>query len=185
MTTNPLQKLVITKEAHPKLYHFLNHHPEIFEVFHNIEKDRSLDTGVLLARGDSKDIVKVYIDHLHVPLLLEHQAIGANSARRCGYEPLVSGLEFLGYDSVRTAQVVADRAQAVSRIAKPSDNRENSLYCYYHGSDVSMKVSGKLLDKIRALIVDFASNPGEADANEVGMSFDFIVSARISKDEKK
>jgi hypothetical protein len=176
-----LPKLVITAESHPKLYRFLRHHPEILVVFHNVEKDRPLDQGVILASGDSKEIVKVYIDHLHVPLLLEHKVIGRNAERDCGYEPLVSGLEYLGYDSLYGAQVAADRAMALSKVAKPSDNRDNSLYCYYHGSGESFPASQALLNKIRALVLDHVQNPGEAKGPETEMSFDLVVSARVSQ----
>ena len=181
----PLPKLVITNESQPKLYRFARHHPEILQVFQNIERDRALDYGVLLASGDAKDIVKVYIDHLHVPLLLEHKVIGPNPKRRCGYEPLVSGLQYMGYEPVYSAQVAADRALAVSKVAKPTDSKDNSLYCYYHGCTESVRASRKLLNGIRALIVEHASNPGEADPDEEGMNFDLIVSARISNYESK
>ncbi len=176
-----LPKLVITAESHPKLYRFLRHHPEILQVFHNVEKDRPLDHGVILASGDSREIVKVYIDHLHVPLLLEHKVIGKDATRRCGYEPLVAGLEYLGYDSVYGAQVAADRATAISKVAKPTDNRNNSLYCHYHGSGESIKASQTLLNKIRALVLEHVQNPGEAESADEGMSFDLVVSARISQ----
>lgn len=176
-----LPKLVITADSHPKLYRFLRHHPEILHVFHNVEKDRPLDQGVLLASGDSKEIVKVYIDHLHVPLLLEHNVIGKDPARRCGYAPLVAGLEYLGYNPVFGAQVAADRAMAVSKVAKPADDRQNSLYCYYHGSGESIQASQTLLNKIRALVLEHAQNPGEAEPSEEGMSIDVIISARISQ----
>ena len=176
-----LPKLVITTESHPKLYRFLRHHPEILVVFHNVEKDRPLDTGVILASGDSKEIVKVYIDHLHVPLLLEHKVIGRNATCACGFEPLVAGLEYLGYDSLYGAQVAADRAMALSKIAKPSDNRENSLYCYYHGSGEGFQASQTLLNKIRALVLEHAQNPGEGVGAEANTSFDLVVSARVSQ----
>lgn len=179
----PYSKLVVMRESHPKLYYFLRHHPEIFEIFHNIEKDRPLDRGVLLASGDSKDIVKVYIENLHIPLLLETEAIRENPNCLCGYEPLVSGLEYMGYDSVNMAQVAADRAVALSKVAKPADNRQNSLYCYYHGVGESVSASKSLLERIRAVVLEHASNPGEAEAGEDGTNFDLIISARISKYE--
>ena len=175
-----LPKLVITNESHPKLYRFLRHHPEILSVFHNVEIDRPLEQGVILASGDSREIVKVYIDHLHVPLLLEHKVIARNSNRKCGFEPLVAGLEYLGYDSLYGAQLAADRAMAVSKIAKPTDNKDNSLYCYYHGSGESVRASHSLLNKIRALVLEHVQSPGEAESAEEGHSFDLVVSARIS-----
>jgi hypothetical protein len=176
-----LPKLVITSESHPKLYRFLRHHPEILVVFHNVEKDRPLDQGVILASGDSKEIVKVYIDHLHLPLLIEHKVIGKNVSRACGYEPLVAGLEYLGYDSLYGAQVAADRAMALSKVAKPTDTKENSLYCYYHGSGESILASQTLLNQIRAVVLQHAQNPGEAKGTDEGMSFDLVVTARVSQ----
>ena len=181
----PLPKLVITNEAQPKLYRFARHHPEILQVFQNVEKDMPLDYGVLLASGDAKDIVKVYIDFLHIPLLLEHKAIGPNPKRRCGYEPLVFGLQYMGYEPVYSAQVAADRAVAISKVAKPTDTRDNSLYCYLHGCGESVKASKKLMSGIRALIVEHALNPGEAEPGEEGTSFNIVVSARISNYESK
>ncbi len=176
-------KLVVTREQHPKLYHFLRHHPEIFEVFHNIEKDRPLDMGVILSSGDSKDIVKVYIESLHLPLLMECNAIRENENRQCGFETLVSGMEYLAYDSVNMATVAADRAAALSKVVKPTDNRQNALFCYYHGLEESVPASKSLLDRMRGLILEHASNPGKAEPGDEGMSFDMIISARISKYE--
>jgi len=176
-----LPKLVVTSESHPKLYRFLRHHPEILGVFHNVEIDRPLEQGVILASGDSREIVKVYIDHLHVPLLLEHKVIARNANCRCGFEPLVAGLEYLGYDSLYGAQLAADRAMAVSKVAKATDNKDNSLYCYYHGSGESVRASRTLLNKMRALVLEHVQNPGETESTEDSHSFDLVVSARLSK----
>ena len=179
--TNNLNNLVVTLEEFPKLYRFLHHHPEILVVFHNIAKDHPLDEGVILASGDSKDIVRVYIDQLHVPLMLEHNLIGKNPARKCGYEPFIAGLEYRGYDSVYSSQVAADRAVAISRSAKPTDNKENSIYCHYHGAGESIRVSQALLSKLRNVILDFASNPGELEPEATSMTFDLVISARLNK----
>ena len=175
-----LPNLTVTADSHPKLYKFLRHHPEILVVFHNIAKDVPLDQGVMLASGDSKDIVKVYIEHLHIPLLLQHGAVGKCSERKCGYEPLVNGLEYKGYDSVYSAQVAADRAQAISRNARATDNKDNSIYCYYHGAGESIVASKKLLDRIREVILEFASSPGELEEDHESMTFDLVVSARLN-----
>jgi hypothetical protein len=163
------------------LYRFLRHHPEILVVFHNVEKDHALEEGVILASGDSKDIVKVYIDHLHIPLLLEHNIIGRSSSRRCGFEPLVSGLEYKGYDSVYSAQVAADRATAISRTARATDDKNNSLYCYYHGAGESIKASQGLLTRLRQVVLEYASSPGELESEETSMTFDLVISARLGK----
>lgn len=176
-------KLVVTREQHPKLYHFLRHHPEIFAVFHNIEKDRPLDMGVVLSNADSKDIAKVYIESLHLPLLMECDAIRENENRACGFETLVSGMEYLAYDSVNMALVAADRAAALSKVVKPTDNRQNALFCFYHGLDESVPVSKTLIARIRELVLEHSSNPGKAEPGDEGVSFDLIISARISKND--
>ena len=174
-----LKKLIVTKDAQPKLYHFLRHHPEIFEVFHNIEIDRRLYFGVNLASGQSEEIVKVYVESLHIPLLLECGAIEENSQAKCGYRPLVSGFEYRRYDSPSMAQVAADRAAALSHEAKETDNSANSLFCFYHGVGESVKISQELLANIRELILLHASNPGVDDSISRQVSFDLVVSARI------
>ncbi len=179
--------LAVSREANPKLYFFLRHHPEILQVFHNIDQDESLTSGVRLAQSDSSEIMAVYVENLHIPLLLESKAIKKNPSRKCGYEALVSGLHFRDYDSTLTAKVAADRAAALARQAKPKDNVENSLYCYYHGSGEKLQVSSELLAGIRKMILDYAGdktkNEDEATAsgNRESNRFDLVISARISK----
>lgn len=179
--------LAISKESHPKLYYFLRHHPEILQIFHNIDQDEAIATGVQLAQSDAPDIVALYIENLHIPLLVESKAIKKNPTRKCGYETLVSGLHFRDYDSSYTAKVAADRAVAIARRAKPKDNVENSLYCYYHGSKESVRLSSDLLAAIRKLIVDYAgksSNSCEAGDASEGNRFDLVISARITRHEE-
>jgi hypothetical protein len=175
-----LEKLIVTKETQPKLYHFLKKHPEIFKVFHNIEHDRALSTGVTLASGNSAEIVQVYIENLHLPLLLECSAILPCALRKCGYKALVSGFEYRRYDSQSMSQVAADRAAAIAQDSLLTDNSDNSLYCYYHGVGENVKISQELLSNIRELILVHAANPGEDTALNRQMSFDLVVSARIS-----
>lgn len=179
--------LSITRDSHPKLYYFLRHHPEILQVFHNIERDLDLTMGIRLSHSDSDDIVKVYIENLHLPLLLECKAIRKNSEKACGYETLVKGLSFREYDSTFTAKVAADRAAAIAKSAKPKDNIENSLYCYYHGAGDSIAVSAQLLSDIRKLILDYASNPNKetSESRDNEMKFDLVIAARISSGEEQ
>jgi hypothetical protein len=139
-----------------------------------------------LAQSDSDEVVQLYIENLHIPLLLEAKAIKKSPSRLCGYERLVSELHFRDYDSSYTAKVAADRAAALARKAKPRDNVENSLYCYYHGSGESLAVSSDLLAAIRKLILDYASNPEKNDdaAKADGNRFDLVISARITKHDE-
>ena len=178
--------LSVSKETHPKLYFFLRHHPEILQIFHNIDQDETLSAGVQLAQSDAADIVQLYIESLHLPLLIEAKAIKKNPARKCGYEPLVSGLHFREYDSTFTAKVAADRAVAISRKAKPKDNVENSLFCYYHGSGEKLSASSGLLAAIRKLIIDYSgdSSKNEAAGVSEGNRLDLVISARITKHDE-
>jgi hypothetical protein len=180
-----LINLDVTEDGHPQLYQFLRHHPELLVVFHNIAKDRPLDEGVLLASGDSKEIVHVYIEHLHIPLLLENQVIARSETRLCGFEPLVAGFNYRGYDSVHAARLAADRAVAIGRAAKPTDNKSNSVYCYYHGAGESIRASQTLLNKIRELVLEYAAAPGELEQDSTGMTFDLVVSARLSRTKQE
>jgi hypothetical protein len=184
--SNELATLAITSESHPKLYFFLRHHPEILQLFHNIEEDAPLWTGIRLAQSDSADIIQLYIENLHLPLLLESKAIRKAQGRACGYEPLVSGLRFRDYDSTYTAKVAADRAMALAKMAKPKDNIENSLYCYYHGSGETLQVSTGLLASIRKLVLDYAANPDkdESPVTNTSNKFDLVISARITRHEE-
>ena len=182
-----LSTLSITRESHPKLYFFLRHHPEILQVFHNIEEDTELSSGIRLSQSDSEDIVKVYIENLHIPLLTECKAIRKNANRKCGFETVVAGLRFKDYDSTYTAKVAADRASALAKMAKPNDNIENSLYCYYHGVGEKVNFSSELLAGIRKLILDYASNKNkdEDDSSGRGSKFDLVISARVSSNDEK
>lgn len=182
--TNALSKMLVSEEAHAQLYRFIKHHPELIEVFHNVVADRPLHTGVLLAQSGDSEIVRLYIENLHLPLLLQHEAIRASKQHKCGYEALVSGLEFMGHDSLSAAQVAADRATALSKIATANDKPEESLYCYYHGLGESVHASQALLDDLRRVILKHASNPGVAETGEQNTAFDLIVSGRITRHGK-
>lgn len=179
-----LPRMFISEDAHPQLYRFLRHHPELIEVFHNIVADRPLHSGVLLAQSGEPEIVQLYIENLHLPLLIQHEAIKLSKTKACGYEALFSGLEFSGHDSVSAAQIAADRAIALSKIASPKDHSKNSLYCYYHGLGESARVSEKLLEEIRALILKHAENPGMAESGEQNTAFDLVISGRITRHDK-
>lgn len=182
--TNSLPKMLISEEAHAQLYRFIKHHPELIEVFHNIIANRPLHTGVLLAHSGEPEIVQLYIENLHVPLLLQNEAIRPSKTRACGYEALVSGLEFMGHDSLSAAQVAADRATALSKVASMSDTPQNSLYCYYHGLGESVRASEALLEELRQVILKHASNPGVAESGEQNTAFDLIISGRITRHDK-
>lgn len=182
--SNTLPRMVVSEEARPQLYRFLRHHPEMIEVFHNIVADRGLNTGVLLAQSGEPDIVQLYIENLHIPLLLQNEAIKPSSSRHCGYEALYSGLDFSGHDSVSAAQVAADRATALSRVATLEDSSKNSLYCYYHGLGESVVASEALLEDLRQLILKHASKPGTAEPGEFNTAFDLVISGRITRHVK-
>lgn len=179
-----LPRMLVSSEAQPQLYQFLRHHPELIDIFHNVVADRPLDLGVLLAQTAEPGIVQLYIENLHIPLLLQHEAIRVSKTSRCGYEALYSGLEFSGHDSVSAASVAADRAQALAKIARVEDSPENSLYCYYHGLGESVQLSAALLEDIRQLILKHASNPGVADTADKNTTFDLVISGRITRHEK-
>ncbi len=179
-----LPTLAITRESHPKLYYFLRHHPEILQVLHNIEEDVDLASGICLSQSDSEDIVRVYVESLHLPLLLESKAIRKCADRKCGFKPLVSGLRFRDYDPRYTAKVAADRAVALAKMAQTSDDVENSLYCYYHGSGEKIRCSSALLADIRKLILDYAADSSKDEESAgSGTKFDMVISARVSRDE--
>lgn len=182
--TGEMSTLAITKDSHPKLYYFLRHHPEILQVFHNVEKDVDLTSGIRLSHSDSQDIIAVYVQNLHLPLLLESKAIRKCPERRCGYRPTVAGLRFRDYDPTYTAKVAADRAAALAKMATKEDNVENSLYCYYHGVGERIQCSAGLLSSIRKLILEYAadSEKDESNDNVPGNKFDLVISARISRD---
>lgn len=181
-----MSTLAITKDSHPKLYYFLRHHPEILQVFHNVEKDADLASGIRLSHSDSEDIIRVYVENLHLPLLLESKAIRRCPERRCGYRPTVAGLRFRDYDPTYTAKVAADRAAALAKMATREDNVENSLYCYYHGVGERVQYSAALLAGIRKLILEYAADSAkdEKESNATGNKFDLVISARISKDDE-
>lgn len=182
--TNLLPKMLVSEEAQPQLYRFIKHHPELIEVFHNILADRPLNTGVLLAQSGEPEIVQLYIENLHIPLLVQHEAIRVSKARKCGYEALASGLEFMGHDSVSAALVAADRAMALAKVASLNDTPQTSLYCYYHGLGESVRASESLLEEIRQVILKHASNPGTAESGEQNTAFDLIISGRITRHDK-
>lgn len=179
-----LPKMLVSEEAHAQLYRFIKHHPELIEVFHNVLADRPLHTGVLLAQSGEPEIVQLYIENLHVPLLMQHEAIRASKTHTCGFEALVSGLEFMGHDSLSAAQVAADRATALSKVATASDTPKNSLYCYYHGLGESVRASEALLEDLRQVILKHASNPGVAETGEQNTAFDLVISGRITRHDK-
>lgn len=179
-----LPKMLVSEDAHAQLYRFIKHHPELIEVFHNIIADRPLHTGVLLAQSGEREIVQLYIENLHLPLLLQHEAIRVSKTHQCGYEALVSGLEFMGHDSLSAAHVAADRATALSKVATPDDTPQNSLYCYYHGLGESVRASEALLEDLRQVILKHASNPGVAESGEQNTAFDLIISGRITRHDK-
>ena len=182
--TDTLPRMLVSEQAQPQLYRFLRHHPELIEVFHNVVADRPLATGVLLAQSGEPDIVQLYIENLHLPLLLQHEAIRISKKSSCGYEALFSGLEFMGHDSVSAAQVAADRAVALSKVANLKDSPQNSLYCYYHGLGESVRASETLLEEIRQLILKHAGKPGAAEPGEQNTAFDLVISGRITRHDK-
>ncbi|MEN9530474.1 MAG: hypothetical protein RI932_2347 [Pseudomonadota bacterium] len=182
--TTILPRMLVNEQAQPQLYRFLRHHPELIEVFHNIAADRPLHTGVLLAQSGEPEIVQLYIENLHLPLLLQHEAVKASQKSKCGYEALYSGLEFSGHDSVSAAQVAADRALALSKVASLKDNSQNSLYCYYHGLGESVRASESLLEAIRELILKHAETPGAAEPGQENTAFDLVISGRITRHDK-
>lgn len=177
-----LANLSITKESHPRLYFFVRQHPEIMQVFHNIEQDLPLDRGIVISHADSPDIVTIYIENLHLPLLLDVNAIRRDTSRKCGYRPLVGGLSFSRYDSRYTARVAADRACALAKASSEQDNFENSLYCYYHGAGEKVSCSRELLAEMRKLILDYATRQDkEEEAPEAeARTFDLVISARMN-----
>jgi len=179
-----LPRMLVSSEAQPQLYQFLRYHPELIDIFHNIIADRPLELGVLLAQSAEPGIVQLYIENLHIPLLLQHEAIKVCKSSRCGYEALYSGLEFSGHDSVSAASVAADRAQALSKIATIEDSPQNSLYCYYHGLGESVQMSEDLLEDMRKLILKHAANPGVAENADKNTTFDLVISGRITRHEK-
>lgn len=182
--SDTLPKMLVSEEAHAQLYRFIKHHPELIEVFHNVVADRPLQTGIVLAQSGEPEIVSLYIENLHLPLLLQNEAIRPSKQHRCGYEPLVSGLDFVGHNPISAAQVAADRATALSKVARLTDSPENSLYCYYHGLGNSIRASKSLLDELRQVILRYASNPGVAESGEENTAFDLIISGRITRHDK-
>jgi hypothetical protein len=178
-------RMLVSSEAQPQLYQFLRHHPELIDIFHNIIADRPLQLGVLLAQSTEPGIIQLYIENLHIPLLVQHEAIRPSKTAACGYEALYSGLEFSGHDSVSAAAVAADRAQALAKVATVEDSPENSLYCYYHGLGESVQFSTALLEDLRQLILKHAENPGIAEtATDKNTTFDLVISGRITRHEK-
>ncbi|NBO37186.1 hypothetical protein EBU99_01240 [bacterium] len=182
--TNTLPRLLVSEQVHPQLYRFIKHHPELIEVFHNVVADRPLHTGVLLAQSGDSEIVKMYIENLHIPLLVQHEAIRVSKKHQCGFEVVVQGLDFMGHDSISAALVAADRATALSKIASIKDTSENSLYCYYHGVGESVRASEALLEDIRQLVLKHAENPGQAEPGEQNSAFDIVISGRITRHDK-
>jgi len=179
-----LPKMLVSEDAHSELYRFIRHHPELIEVFHNVVADRPLQTGVLLAHSADPEIIRLYIENLHLPLLIQNEAIRVSKKHACGYEALVSGLSFMGYDPVSAAEVSANRATALAQVASKNDHSKNSLYCYYHGLGDSVRASEALLEELRQVILKYASNPGVAEAGEQETAFDLIISGRITRYEK-
>lgn len=178
--------LLIGKESHPKLYFFARHHPEILQVFHNVENDIPLNMGINLPETDAPDIIDLYIESLHLPLLLEAKAIVRNRERKCGFEPLVSGLTFRHYDNMFSAKVAANRATAIAKKARKTDAKGESLYCYYHGAGEDPAVSARFIAEIKDVIMRYCSNPEKdagvvSDGQRAAMRFDFVFSARIER----
>jgi hypothetical protein len=181
-------KLMVAKESHPKLYFFARHHPEILQVFHNIENDVELTAGISLADAEAPDIINLYVDSLHVPLLLEVGAISRNRVRKCGFAPLVSGLVFRDYDNSFSAKIAANRAAAIAQKACQTDPKGESLYCYYHGAGEDPAVSARFIAEIKSVIMKYCTDPSKdlpalEDSCRAATRFDFVFSARVERPE--
>lgn len=178
-----LPALDISAQSHPKLYFFLRHHPEIMQVFHNIECDLDPCTGIAVADSDSSDIVKIYVDSLHIPILLEAKAIVRSESRQCAYAPLVSGLSFRQYDNVMCAKIAANRASAIASRAHHDDKKGDSLYCFYHGRGENPDVSAAFIEEVKELILKYCNNSAkdEVTSESSHVHFDFVFSAKIDR----
>ncbi len=178
---NRLTALSVGKDTHPKLYFFARHHPEILQVFHNVENDLSLTSGITLADSDSEDIIRLYVESLHIPLLLESKAIVKNEETQCGYSPLVAGLQFRHYDSAFSAKIAANRATAIAKLAKRGEKSGDSLYCYYHGAGEDPAHSAAFIEEIKSVIIKYSNNTEKDQTPKSGSKFDFVFSARIDR----
>jgi hypothetical protein len=103
-------------------------HPEVAQVLVNINFDRDLTRNVVCP-GCSEKMLLIYVNTLFLPVLLEHEIVRRNPARKCGYEAFFSDIQVKPtlFTLKERAAIAMRCTQAIVESIDEGDSVENTL----------------------------------------------------------